>query len=154
MSNMDTYTRAAPADELQGASSPGSNLTGDSVSSMLSIFVTTSHYPGEHSRATNLAKSAAEIQGPADPGDHGPTLPSSDEWDGEVVGEVFDRGILKYRVAWEPTLEPEENLGAEMKKVWEEKKAKSVLNRQERRGIRKRSGRPRKIRLVNRTDKA
>ncbi|KAK4149741.1 hypothetical protein C8A00DRAFT_37655 [Chaetomidium leptoderma] len=47
----------------------------------------------------------------------------SGEWEGEIVEEVIDNGILKYMIAWVPTLEPEENVGLKMKEVWEAKKA-------------------------------
>ena len=47
------------------------------------------------------------------------------EWEGEIVGEVIDKGItlLKYMIAWVPILEPEANVGLEMKKAWEAEKA-------------------------------
>lgn len=36
------------------------------------------------------------------------------EWEGKIVGEVFVDGILKYKIAWEPSFEPKENVGREM----------------------------------------
>lgn len=154
-SKMDIITSVSSANKSQVPSSYESELTltGGSVSSVISISVETSQDLGGHRRGPNIANSAAENQGSAEFGEHGQLLPSSDEWDGEVVEEVFDSGILKFRVAWEPTLEPEENLSAEMKKAWEDKKARSVFNSQQSadgvrsagktRGIQKR-GRPRK----------
>ena len=47
-----------------------------------------------------------------------------DEWEGKIVGEEIDRdGRLNYMIVWAPTVEPEENVGLEMKKAWEAKKA-------------------------------
>ena len=51
------------------------------------------------------------------------------EWEGEIVEEVIDNGILKYMIAWLPTLEPEQNVGLKMKEVWEAKKAAMLAPR-------------------------
>jgi hypothetical protein len=58
------------------------------------------------------------------------TLPLG-EWEGEVVEEILDKGIVKFKVAWTPTLEPEDNLSAEMRSAWESKKAKAAINREQ-----------------------
>ena len=39
------------------------------------------------------------------------------DWEGDIVREVIDKGILKYMIAWVPVLEPEANVGLEMKKA-------------------------------------
>lgn len=127
------------------------NFPTDLISSTTSICLGASHQVKEHVEPTNnpapLAKDtrSAEQNG---------NLTLGDEWEGEVVEEVLDQGILKFRVAWVPTLEPGENLSIEMRAAWEKKKAESKANRQrnggkiqskvESSGIRKRRGQPRK----------
>jgi len=51
------------------------------------------------------------------------------EWGGEIVEEVVNKGILKYMIAWVPTLEPEENVSLELKEVWKAKKAAMLAPR-------------------------
>lgn len=100
-----------------------SSCTGGSVS----IYITTPLDLREHRSGTKFLKTSTESQGSA-----------NEEWEGEVVEEVLDGGLLKFRVAWVPTLEPEENLSAEMRKAWEEKKAKMVRNKPRAAGVRSR----------------
>lgn len=114
---------------ISSSSGSDSALTSDTLFSTISIFVQTSQGP-------NIAKSAAENLGPADTGKHSQAIPPSDEWEGEIVGEVFDRGRKLYRIVWEPTEEVPENIGPQMMKVWEEKKAKSVYNQDTGDGVR------------------
>lgn len=78
------------------------------------------------------------------------------EWEGEVVEEVFSDGVIKFKVAWVPTLEPAANLSAKMKTAWEMKKIERksavsdnrelfmVSGRSEQSGIKRRPDRPRK----------
>jgi hypothetical protein len=91
----------------------------------MSIRLETSQYLEKDTRDLNIGVSAANKQ---DSADHDELVHShGDEWEGEVVEEVVDGGTTKFKVAWVPTLEPAENLGVEMRKAWEEKKASSVL---------------------------
>lgn len=59
------------------------------------------------------------------------TLPLGEGWEGEVVDEILDEGVVKFEVAWAPTLEPGDNLSAEMRGAWESKKAKAAMNRKQ-----------------------
>ena len=56
---------------------------------------------------------------------NGDLLPG--EWEGEIREEVVVNGIVKYLIAWVPTLEPKENVSPEMMEEWEAKKAAAGL---------------------------
>ena len=51
------------------------------------------------------------------------------EWECEIVEEVIDEDILKYMVAWVPTLKPGDTLSLALKEVWEAKKAAMLAPR-------------------------
>jgi hypothetical protein len=126
MSTIGTFTRVISSFEPMVSPRPAteSETAGNSVFSAMSICLA-SQCLGEH-----IVKPTSEKQEPADSEKQSQLITLSDEWEGEVVEEVFEEGILKFKVRWVPTLEPEENLSAEMRKAWEEKKARLVLKKQ------------------------
>ncbi|KAM7192757.1 hypothetical protein V8F33_008218 [Rhypophila sp. PSN 637] len=89
----------------------------------MSIYIQASQQVGKHIQSSHTSIPSAKCAniGTEDK----ESLVLDDEWEGEVVGEVLDQGILKFKVAWVPTLEPAENLSVEMRAAWEKKKAKS-----------------------------
>ena len=44
---------------------------------------------------------------------------------------MVNKGILKYMIAWVPTLEPEENVSLKLKEVWKAKKAAMLAPRED-----------------------
>lgn len=128
----------------------------DSVSSAtMSISMEASQQVGEHIQSSHTSMPCAKCAKTGTT-EHKERLALDDEWEGEVVEEVLDQGILKFKVAWVPTLEPAENLSAEMRAAWEKRKTESGTNRRrtlaktqpgESGAIRKRSGRSHKVYL-------
>ncbi len=86
---------------------------------------------GDTKRGSGIKKQWAGVRGRAKVADLGMAdddIPPG-EWEGEIVEEVIDKGVWKYRIVWAPTLEPVGNAGPEMKEVWEAKKARGDAKR-------------------------